>query len=63
MSLFEKDFEGTIFESLRTSPLYVGFDDTDCAYTKGSGAPLASRATGTNCHFPLTLRYCLRFTG
>ena len=29
----------------------------------GSELPLESRATGTNCHFPPTLRYCLRFTG
>lgn len=34
MSLFEKDFEAVIFDSLRASPLYVGFDDTDSGYTK-----------------------------
>ena len=34
MSLFEKDFETVIFDSLRVSPLYVGFDDRDGSYTK-----------------------------
>src|ERR1035441_6958485 len=36
MSLLEKDFEAFIFESLRNSPLYIGYDDTDCSYTKGA---------------------------
>ena len=35
MSLLEKDFESVIYDSLRGSPLYVGFDDTDGSYTKG----------------------------
>jgi len=34
MSLLEKDFEAVIFDSLRASPLYVGFDDRDGSYTK-----------------------------
>lgn len=36
MSLLEKDFEQVIFDSLRASPLYVGFDDTDGSYTSGT---------------------------
>jgi hypothetical protein len=36
MSLLEKDFEQVIFDSLRASPLYVGYDDTDRAYTSGN---------------------------
>jgi type I restriction enzyme R subunit len=36
MSLLEKDFEAAIFNSLSTSPLYVGFDDRDGSYTKGA---------------------------
>ena len=36
MSLLEKDFETVIFDSLRGSPLYVGFDDRDGSYTKGA---------------------------
>ena len=35
MSLLEKDFEQVIFDSLRASPLYIGFDDKDCSYTSG----------------------------
>jgi type I restriction enzyme R subunit len=35
MSLFERDFESVIFESLSSSPLYAGFDDRDGSYTKG----------------------------
>jgi hypothetical protein len=35
MSLLERDFEAIIFDSLRASPLYVGFDDRDGSYTKG----------------------------
>jgi len=35
MSLLEKDFEQVIFDSLRTSPLYVGFDDREGSYTSG----------------------------
>lgn len=35
MSLFEKDFEGVIFDSLRMSSLYVGHDDRDRSYTNG----------------------------
>jgi type I restriction enzyme R subunit len=35
MSLLEKDFEQVIFDSLRASPLYVGFDDKDGSYTSG----------------------------
>ena len=35
MSLLEKDFESVIFDSLRGSPPYTGFDDTDGSYTKG----------------------------
>lgn len=35
MSLLEKDFEAAIFDSLRGSPLYVGYDDKDGSYTKG----------------------------
>ena len=31
-------------------------------WNRGPGLPLASRATGINCHFPATLRYCLRPT-
>jgi hypothetical protein len=34
MSLLETDFESVIFDSLRTDPLYVGFDDRDGGYTK-----------------------------
>jgi type I restriction enzyme R subunit len=34
MSLQERDFEGTIFDSLRASRLYIGFDDRDGLYTK-----------------------------
>jgi type I restriction enzyme R subunit len=34
MNLLEKDFEAAIFNSLRASPLYVGFDDSDGSYTK-----------------------------
>src|ERR1035437_739370 len=36
MSLLEKDFESVIFDSLRASPLYLGFDDTDASYTRGA---------------------------
>lgn len=35
MSLLEKDFEQVVFDSLRGSPLYVGFDDKDGGYTSG----------------------------
>lgn len=35
MSLYEKDFEAVIFDSLRAGPLYVGIDDTNGSYTKG----------------------------
>src|SRR6266576_1073652 len=35
MSLYEKDFETVFFDSLRKSPLYVGFDDKDGSYTTG----------------------------
>jgi type I restriction enzyme, R subunit len=35
LSLLEKDFEQVIFDSLRGSPLYVGFDDKDGGYTCG----------------------------
>lgn len=35
MSLLEKDFEQVIFDSLRASPLYVGYDDQDGGYTSG----------------------------
>ena len=35
MSLYEKDFEAAFFDSLRESPLYVGFDDRDGSYTTG----------------------------
>ena len=35
MSLYEKDFEAVIFDSLSSSPLYVGRDDKDGSYTKG----------------------------
>ena len=36
MSLFEKDFESVIFDSLQADPLYVGFDDRDGGYTKAT---------------------------
>jgi hypothetical protein len=36
MSLLEKDFEAVVFDSLRASPLYVGFEDQDGNYTKGA---------------------------
>src|ERR1017187_6846689 len=36
MSLLEKDFEAVIFDSIRTSSLYVEFDDTDGSYSKGA---------------------------
>jgi|CXWL01.1.fsa_nt_gi type I restriction enzyme R subunit len=36
MSLLEKDFEAVIFDSLRSSPLYIGYDDKDGEYTKGA---------------------------
>ena len=36
MSLLEKDFESVIFDSLRGSPLCVGFDDKDGSYTEGA---------------------------
>src|ERR1035437_3575252 len=36
MSLLEKDFEAVVFDSLRASPLYEGFEDTDGSYTKGA---------------------------
>ncbi len=36
MSLYEKDFEAFIFESLGNSPLYAGHDDTDGSYTNGA---------------------------
>jgi len=35
MSLYEKDFEAVIYDSLSSSPLYVGRDDKDGSYTKG----------------------------
>jgi type I restriction enzyme, R subunit len=35
MSLLEKNFEQVIFDSLRASPLYVGYDDKDGSYTGG----------------------------
>jgi type I restriction enzyme R subunit len=35
MNLLETDFESVIFDSLSSSPLYVGFDDRDGSYTKG----------------------------
>lgn len=35
MSLLEKDFEQVIYDSLRASPLYVGFDDKYGGYTSG----------------------------
>lgn len=35
MNLREKDFEAVIFDALRSSPLFVGHDDTNCGYTKG----------------------------
>ena len=35
MRLLEKDFEQVIFDALRDSPLYVGFDDTSGSYTGG----------------------------
>lgn len=35
MSLFEKDFETWVFESLASTPLYVGFDDTSGSYSTG----------------------------
>jgi type I restriction enzyme R subunit len=36
MSLLETDFEGVIFDALRASPLFAGFDDRDGSYTKGT---------------------------
>ncbi|MFM2008032.1 MAG: hypothetical protein RLZZ09_3687 [Pseudomonadota bacterium] len=36
MSLLEKDFEQVIFDALRASPLYVGFNDQDGSYTGGN---------------------------
>ena len=35
MGLLEKDFEQVIFDSLRASSLYVGYDDRDGSYTSG----------------------------
>jgi type I restriction enzyme R subunit len=35
MSLLEQDFESIIFDSLRQSQLYEGFDDRDRSYTNG----------------------------